>query len=98
MLLAGMLAPQGRLPPVVEMNSPLAATLLTGTAVVILLVTVMTLTVLVLPTETVPNEIEGGDIVTASMPLPETFCTSVVMEALETTVTPAMLEPSTNGV
>src|SRR5258706_13856186 len=97
MLLAGMLAPQGRLPPVVEMNSPLAATLLMGTAVVILLVTVMTFTVLVLPTETVPNEIEVGDIVTARMPLPETCCTSMMMEALDTRGTPALVEPSTTG-
>ncbi len=80
------------------MKSPLAATLLMGTAVDVLFVTVTTFTTLVLPTETVPKEIEVGDMVTANMPLPERFCTCVVMEALSTTVTPPMLEPTTGGV
>ncbi len=98
MLLAGMLDPQGKVPPVVETKSPLAATLLMGVAVGRLFVTVTTFTTLVLPTETVPKEIEVGDMVTARMPLPLRFCTCVLTEALSTTVTPPMLEPTIGGV
>jgi hypothetical protein len=97
MLLAGMLVPQGRLPPVVTRKSPLAVTLVMGAAVGRLLVTVITCTELVLPTETAPKESDVGDAVTARIPLPDKFWINVLMEALSSTVNPPMFEPTRVG-
>jgi hypothetical protein len=97
-LLAAMLAPQGEVPPLVEIKSPLATTLLIETAVVWLFVTVTTWTALVLPTETVPNEMLVGDIVTGSTPVPVALSTCVLTEAVSLIVIPAAVLPVTRGV
>lgn len=97
-LLAGIVVPQGKLPPVAVMKSPLAVTPVMGSAAGMLLVTVTIFTALVPPTETVPKDSEVGESVTASIPVPASFCTSVVTDAFEITVTPPMAEPKTVGV
>src|SRR5215472_9909050 len=76
MLLAGTLAPQGMLPPVVEMNCPLAVTLVIGIALDVLLVTVTTCTPLTVPTLTLPKLMDVGDAVTAVTATPVRFNTS----------------------
>ena len=97
-LLAGMLVPHAGLPPVVATKSPLATRLLMGTAAAVLLVSVTTCAELELPTATVPNESEVGETLTARMPVPIAFCTSVIVEALSLKVMPPTSDPAIVGV